>query len=174
MDIVSHYEEVLNQLGYDTKNPGLIDTPKRHIKMLEQFLSPPRFEFTTFEQETDEMVIIKDILFYSLCEHHIVPFFGTAAIAYIPRGKQVGLSKLPRLLESVACRLQNQERIGKQVVEYLNQHLSPDAAIVLKARHLCVEMRGVKKPGCETVTSTLSGCFKTDVSCRQEFINLIK
>lgn len=173
-------ENVVRLLQYIHESPdreGLKETPKRFLKMLQQVTTPPLFKFTTFENDakTDEMVIIKDIPFYSMCEHHMVPFFGTAYIAYLPTDKIVGISKIPRTLEHFSRRLQNQERITQQVAEYLRDKLNPKGvAVVLKARHLCMEMRGVQKTGAETVTSAMLGAFKTEMNCRQEFLNLIK
>lgn len=167
---------IIECLGENSFREGLLETPKRYVKFLEEFTTPPVFNFTTFSNDagTDEMVIVKDIDFYSLCEHHMAPFFGTGAIAYIPNDKIVGLSKLPRVLDMFARRLQNQERITKQVADYIWEHLNPKGvAVVLKARHLCVEMRGVKKPGTETITSAMMGRFKESINTRQEFLNLI-
>lgn len=162
--------------GDDCNREGLYDTPKRHVKFLEEFTHPAPFKFTTFKNEgNDEMIIVKDIPFYSLCEHHLVPFFGIGHIAYIPNKKIVGLSKIPRTLDMYARRLQNQERITKQVAAYLIKELRPKGvAVVLSARHLCMEMRGVEKPGTFTLTSEMTGVFKTQINARQEFLNLIK
>lgn len=169
-------EGVLKVLGEDVNREGLKDTPKRYIKFLDEFLNPPEFKLTTFESEgMDEMVVVKDIPFYSLCEHHLAPFFGTGAIAYIPNGRIVGLSKLPRVLDQVSRRLQNQERITKSVADILNESLNPKGvAVVLNARHMCMEMRGIKAFGASTTTSSMTGVFKTDINCRQEFLNFIK
>lgn len=155
---------------------GLKDTPARYIKFLEQFLSPPDFSFTAFDSEgMDEMVIVKDIPFYSLCEHHLAPFFGVAHIAYIPNTKIVGISKLPRTLELYARRFQNQERITQQVAERIEQELEPlGVAVVINAQHLCMSMRGVRKPGASTTTSKMLGVFKTDLNARNEFLKLIE
>lgn len=163
--------------GSAPEREGLKDTPKRYVKFLEEFLAPPEFNFTTFtnEEKNDEIVIVKNIPFYSLCEHHLAPFFGTAHIAYIPTDKIVGISKIPRTLEMFARRPQNQERITQQVSAYLMEKLNPKGvAVVLNARHMCMEMRGVEKPGAETVTSSMLGVFKTQMNCRQEFLQLIK
>lgn len=140
--------ELLLCMGEDTRREGLIDTPKRYVKFLKQFTNPEKFNFTTFENEgNDEMIIVKDIPFYSLCEHHLAPFFGTGHIAYIPGERIVGLSKIPRVLDLYARKPQNQERITQQVATYLMDQLKPKGvAVVLNARHLCVEMRGVEKP----------------------------
>ncbi|HVW99762.1 MAG TPA: GTP cyclohydrolase I FolE [Candidatus Babeliaceae bacterium] len=169
-------ERILRVLGEGDEREGIADTPKRFINFMEQFCNPEPFNFTTFDSEGhDEIVIVKDIQFYSLCEHHLAPFFGTAAIAYIPNGKIVGLSKMPRVLEMFARRLQNQERITNQVAEYLMEHLNPKGvAVVLNARHMCMEMRGIKKPGANTITSAMRGVFKENLNTRQEFLNLIK
>jgi GTP cyclohydrolase I len=172
----NHVKAILKHIGEDTEREGLIETPKRYIKFLEQFTNPENFKFTTFSNEgIDEMVLVSDIPFYSLCEHHLAPFFGTGSIAYIPSDKIVGLSKIPRVLDMFARKPQNQERITHQVAEYLMKELNPrGVAVVLKARHLCVEMRGVKKPGTLTTTSSMLGVFKTQINTRQEFLNLIK
>lgn len=173
--IESNVKRLLQRFD-DASREGLIDTPKRYVKFMEEFLCPPEVNYTTFNGERyDEMVIVKDIPFYSFCEHHIAPFFGTAAIAYIPSDRIVGISKLPRTLEYFARRFQNQERITKQVASKLMEVLKPKGvAVRLEARHMCMEMRGVKKPGSNTITSDLRGVFKTDSSARNEFIQLIK
>lgn len=167
---------LLKMLNQDTNREGLQDTPKRYVKFLQQFLNPDPFEFTTFTNDgSDEMVIVKDIPFYSLCEHHMAPFFGFGHIAYIPNDKIVGISKLPRTLDMFSRRLQNQERITQQVAEYVNDKLNPKGvAVVLSARHMCMEMRGVQKPGANTTTSAMLGVFKTQINARQEFLSLIK
>lgn len=167
---------LLYSVGEDVDREGLKDTPRRYVKFINEFLNPPSFNFTTFKNEgVDEMVICGDIPFYSLCEHHMVPFFGWGHIAYIPNDKIVGLSKLPRTLDKFARQLQNQERITKQVAEYIMQELNPKGVgVILKARHLCVEMRGVEKPGTMTTTSCMLGVFKSDLNCRQEFLQLVK
>jgi GTP cyclohydrolase IA len=171
-------KEILQGCGEDITRDGLIETPKRYIKFLKEFLNPAPFKLTTFENNegSDEMVIVKDINFYSLCEHHLVPFFGTGAVAYIPSGNRiVGISKLARTLDNFARNLQNQERITQQVATFLMESLTPKGvAVVLEARHLCMEMRGIQKPGATTTTSAMIGCFKTDINCRQEFLKLIK
>lgn len=168
---------LLQGIGEDTNREGLLDTPKRYVKFLKEFCEPQDFNFTTFENEgsKDEMIIVSDIPFFSLCEHHLAPFMGYGHIAYIPNDKIVGLSKIPRTLDHFARRPQNQERITQQIADYLMKELNPKGvAVVLKARHLCVEMRGVKKHDCWTTTSAMIGSFKNDMNCRQEFLNLIK
>lgn len=168
--------ELLKHFGEDIQREGLQETPKRYIKFFKEFLNPPEWNCTTFDSEGyDEMIIQTNIPFYSLCEHHIAPFFGYGHIAYIPNKKIVGLSKLARTLETYARRLQNQERITTQVAEFLHDKLDPKGvAVVLKAKHMCMEMRGVKKHDTWTTTSKLVGIFKNDLDARNEFLNLIK
>lgn len=158
----------------DPTREGLRETPKRYIKFLREFTSPPEFNFTTFASEgMDEMIVQKDIEFYSLCEHHLAPFFGKAHVAYIPNGKLVGLSKLARTVELYSRHFQNQERITSQVAERLQDELHPrGVAVVLEAQHLCMGMRGVRK-NAMTTTSKLLGMFKEDEKARAEFLNLI-
>ena len=167
---------LLLHIGQDINREGLIDTPKRYVKFLTEFTNPPKFNFTVFENEgKGDIVIVKNIPFYSLCEHHLAPFFGTASIGYIPDKKIVGLSKIPRALDSICRQPQNQERITKDLANLLNEKLSPiGVAVVLKARHMCMEMRGVQKSGCETITSSMTGVFKDDFNARQEFLKLIE
>lgn len=170
-----HISEFLRLMGHDVSREGLKETPKRFVKFFRQFTNQPEWNFTTFKSESDEMVIVKDIPFYSMCEHHLAPFFGVGHIAYIPDKQMAGLSKLPRTLDKFANQPQNQERITKQVAEYMNYQLEPKGvAVVLEARHMCVEMRGCKKPGAMTITSHLLGMFKEDHRTRSEFFNLIK
>lgn len=159
----------------DPKREGLRDTPRRYVKFLREFTSPEPFKFTAFDAEgTDEMIVQTGIPFYSLCEHHMAPFFGTAHIAYIPNGKIVGLSKLARCLDHYARRLQNQERITTQVAERLMSELTPKGvAVVLQAEHLCMAMRGVCKHDTLTKTSKMLGAFREDHKARAEFFGLI-
>lgn len=166
---------LLETLKQDTTREGLVQTPQRVMRFYETFLNPLPFEFTTFENEngSDEMIVQKGIPFYSLCEHHMLPFFGTAIVAYIPGSKIVGLSKLARCVQNHAAGLQNQERITQQVNKTLQEALRPKGVgVVLTARHLCMEMRGVKAAGTETVTSSLSGGFREDPRTRNEFLQL--
>ncbi len=160
----------------DPKREGLRDTPRRYIKFLEEFTSPPEFKFTVFDAEGyDQMIIQANIPFYSLCEHHLAPFFGHGAIAYIPNDKIVGLSKLARVLDKFSRRFQNQERITKQIAEFLMEQLEPQgAAVLLRAQHLCMAMRGVQKHDTWTTTSEMTGVFLDDQSCKNEFLQLIK
>ncbi len=165
---------MLAAMGEDYDREGLVNTPSRVAKFYQEFLNPPEFEFTAFENDgSDEMIIQSDIEFASLCEHHLVPFIGSAAIAYIPSGRIVGLSKLARCLDKYSRRLQNQERITRQVADAIQEALNPKGvAVVLRARHLCVEIRGVKKRGTLTTTSCLYGVFKNDDAARAEFLSL--
>ena len=170
-----HFAKILILLGEDINREGLQDTPKRYIQFMTEFLEPKEFNFTMFDAEkTDEMIIVTDIPFYSLCEHHTAPFFGRAHVAYIPDKKIVGLSKIPRTVDLYANRLQNQERITTQIADRLQKELNPKGvAVSLKAQHLCMCMRGVKKHDTWTMTSKMTGIFKEDSSCRNEFLNLI-
>lgn len=168
---------LIQSIEKDPNREGLKDTPARIVKFYSEWLNPAEPKLTTFENEgCDEMIVQSGIQFYSLCEHHLLPFFGTATVAYIPGEKKiVGLSKLSRTVDYFANRLQNQERLTKQIAEYLQEHLDPKGvAVVLKARHLCMEMRGVKKNDAPTTTSALLGLFKADDKCRNEFLQLSK
>lgn len=160
----------------DPEREGLKDTPRRYVKFLEEFLTPPEFKFSTFEKENyDQMVIQTNIPFFSLCEHHLAPFFGVGHIAYIPEKKIVGLSKLARVLEKFARRFQNQERITQQTADYLQEQLqAKGVAVVLKAQHLCMAMRGVKKHDTWTYTSAMLGAFYFKQEARNEFLQLIR
>jgi len=171
-----HFQQILEQLGEDVTREGLIETPKRYVKFLREFLEPKDFNFTSFDAEgTDEMILQTNIPFYSLCEHHTAPFFGVAHVAYIPDKRIVGLSKLARTVDLYANRFQNQERITSQIAERLQKELNPvGVAVSLKAQHLCMCMRGVKKHDTWTVTSKMIGAFKDDEKARNEFLNLIK
>ena len=175
-DIDDNITRVLQYFGEDVEREGLKETPKRYIKFLKEFLNPPEWNCTTFEGEGyDEMIIQTGIPFHSLCEHHIAPFFGYGTIAYIPNKRIVGLSKLARTLETFARQLQNQERITTQVAEFLMEKLEPrGVAVQLTAKHMCMEMRGVKKHNTWTTTTKLTGRFKEDNSVRMEFLNGIR
>ncbi|MCS7001804.1 MAG: GTP cyclohydrolase I FolE [Dehalococcoidia bacterium] len=172
--------ELIAAAGLDVNAEGLIDTPRRVTDMYRELFAgiernPMDDLQVTFNEHHDEMVIVKDIPFYSLCEHHFVPFFGVAHIGYLPNGRVVGLSKLARVLETFARRPSVQERLTDQVADTLMQALEPrGVAVVIKAEHLCMTMRGVKKPGALTVTSANRGQFRTDTATRLEFLNLIE
>lgn len=174
--VEDNVKRLLQYFGEDVTREGLLDTPKRYIKFFKEFLNPPEWNCTTFEGEGyDEMIVQTNIPFHSLCEHHIAPFFGFGHIAYIPNKRIVGLSKLARTLETYSRRLQNQERITTQVAEFLQEKLDPKGvAVVLTAKHLCMEMRGVKKHDTHTTTSKMIGKFKDELNARNEFLNLIK
>jgi GTP cyclohydrolase IA len=165
---------ILQAVNENPTREGLIETPARYMKFLTEFLSPPEFKLTTFAAEkTDEMIVQSGISFFSLCEHHLAPFFGEATVAYIPNGKIVGLSKLARTVEKFSRKLQNQERITTEIADHLEEQLKPRGiAVMLRARHLCMEMRGVRKQGAETTTSCLRGLFKEDGRSRAEFLQL--
>ncbi len=174
--VEDNVRRLLQYFGEDINREGLLDTPKRYIKFFKEFLNPPDWNCTSFEGEGyDEMIVQTGIPFHSLCEHHIAPFFGTGTIAYLPNKRIVGLSKLARTLETFARRLQNQERITTQVAEFLWEELDPiGVAVQLTAKHMCMEMRGVKKHDTNTTTTKLLGKFKTDPTVRAEFLNSIR
>lgn len=159
----------------NAEREGLKDTPRRYIAFLREFLNPPEFEFTVFDAEGyDQMIIETNIPFFSLCEHHLAPFFGTASIAYIPSEKIVGLSKLARVLDQFARKFQNQERLTKQTAEFLNEKLKPKGVgVMVRAQHLCMAMRGIKKHDTWTVTSELKGVLRDNPAARTEFLSLI-
>lgn len=166
---------LLEEIDSSPQREGLIDTPKRVGKFYNDFFTKDDFNLTVFNNEGyDEMIVQLDIPFFSMCEHHILPFFGVAHIAYIPDKKIVGLSKLSRVLDHFTHNLQNQERITTQVADYLFEKLNPHGvAVILKARHLCMEMRGIRKSNAETVTTSLRGQFKDNEATRIEFMQTI-
>lgn len=178
-DIREKYLSILDNIGEDSKRQGLLDTPKRAAKAM-QFLTQGYHQnaeevlkSALFDEDYSEMVIVKDIELYSLCEHHMLPFFGKAHIAYIPDGKIVGLSKLPRVVDIFARRLQVQERLTDQVVNTINRVLKPQGvAVVIEAAHMCMMMRGVQKQNSVTTTSAFRGAFK-NMETRNEFLKLI-
>ena len=173
---------LLQYVGEDPERGGLVETPKRFLKAWKFYTSgygkDAKEILKTFEDgadKYDEMVLVKDIPFYSQCEHHLAPFFGTAHIAYIPDGKIVGLSKFSRLIDMYARRLQVQERLTSQIAEAIQTHLEPKGvAVVLNARHMCMESRGVCQQGHSTTTSAMHGAFKDEHETRMEFLELIK
>ena len=165
--------DLLTALGEDIDRPGLRDTPRRIASAYAELLTPEPFEPTTFpnEERYDELVLVRDIPFHSLCEHHLLPFHGVAHLAYLPGERIIGLSKLARVVELFARRLQVQERLTVQVADWLQQELSPKGVgVVLEAEHLCMTLRGVQKPGAKTVTSALLGLVRDDPRTRQEFL----
>jgi GTP cyclohydrolase I len=174
-------ESLLTELGEDPDRQGLKATPARVSRALRQLtdgygVDPAEvIADAVFDQDYDEMVVVKDIPFYSLCEHHMLPFFGTCHVGYLPKGKVVGLSKIPRLVGVFAHRLQLQERMTKEIAEALNGTLAPKGVgVVIEARHLCMEMRGVQKPGGQMITSCMLGTFRKDPRTRAEFLELAR
>ncbi|MCF8566133.1 GTP cyclohydrolase I FolE [Alicyclobacillus tolerans] len=177
--IAHHVQEILKLVGEDTGREGLLDTPVRVAKMLEELLEGMNVDAksvlnTTFTDTTEGPVIVSDIVFYSLCEHHMVPFFGQAHVGYIPSNRIVGLSKIARLVETLSKRLQVQERMTEQIVQAMQEALEPRGVIALvEAEHLCMCARGVKKPGSKTTTLAVRGEYKTDAQLRSEFLKMI-
>lgn len=171
--------EILESVGEDVNRPGLLETPNRVARMLEEVFSglnkDPREHVKIFNEQHEEIVLVKDIQFSSMCEHHLVPFFGVAHIAYLPKdGRVIGLSKLARILDDVAKRPQLQERITSTIADILLESLEARGVIVvLEAEHMCMTIRGVKKQGAKTVTSGVRGFFKTDSKSRNEVMALI-
>jgi len=172
--------KLLTLIGEDPEREGLLRTPHRVAKSMEFLTSGYRQDVgkvmngAVFTEKYDEMVIVKDIDFFSLCEHHMLPFFGKAHIAYIPHGKIVGLSKIPRIVEIFSRRLQVQERLTQQIAETLFQSLHPDGVgVVIEAKHLCMMMRGVEKQNSVATTSAMLGSFRDDERTRNEFLKLL-
>ena len=172
---------LLQELGEDTTREGLVDTPRRVAESLRYLtegydLDPAEIVGDAlFDEEYDDMVVVRDVHFFSLCEHHLLPFFGRVSVAYLPRGKVVGLSKVPRIIDAFAHRLQLQERLTRQIAESLQEVLEPNGvAVLIEARHLCIEMRGVEKQDSETLTSCMLGEFRDDARIRAEFLELIR
>ena len=169
--------EILTEIGEDPDRQGLLGTPGRVHRMYTELtagyhVDPDRLmNGAIFEVDYSEMVVVKDIPFYSLCEHHLLPFFGSAAVAYIPRGRVVGLSKIPRIVETYARRLQVQERLTQQIADFLQIRLEPQGVgVVIEATHLCAVMRGVRKPGTVMTTSAVLGLFRSRDKTRGEFL----
>ncbi|MCL2416530.1 MAG: GTP cyclohydrolase I FolE [Bacteroidales bacterium] len=178
--LAKNYESILSLIGEDPNREGLKDSPERIAQAMLFFTQgyeqdPQRIiESAMFEEDYKQMVVVKDIEIYSLCEHHLVPFFGKAHVAYIPNGKICGLSKIPRIVDAYARRLQVQERLTRQIKECLEQTLNPlGVAVVIEAQHLCMCMRGVQKQNSISTTSDFSGAFLKNISTRDEFMQLI-
>ena len=174
------YRELLRRMGEDPERDGLVRTPERMEKSMAFLTKGYAMDVNAvlhdalFDVDYDEMVIVKDIEFFSQCEHHLLPFFGKAHIAYVPNGKVIGLSKIPRLVDVFSRRLQVQERLTKQVSEAIQEAINPQGvAVILEAQHLCMMMRGVEKQGSQTVTSSMLGVFRTQQQTRNEFLSLI-
>ena len=173
--------ELLAELGEDPTREGLLDTPKRVEKALKFLTSGYDMDVdevlngALFTVDYSEMVIVKDIDFYSLCEHHMLPFFGKCHVAYIPHTRVIGLSKIPRLVDIFARRLQIQERLTSQIADTIREKISPlGVAVVMEATHLCMSMRGVEKQNSVAATSAMLGVFREDARTRMEFLELIK
>jgi len=179
--IAEHYKEILRLLGEDVEREGLIKTPERVAKAL-QFITKGNQEdgseilkSAMFTEEYKQMVLVKDIELYSTCEHHVMPFIGKCHVAYIPNGKITGLSKIARVVETYARRLQVQERLTVQIRDCIQETLNPlGVAVVIEASHTCMTLRGVQKANALTTTSAFSGVFLKDERTRNEFLNLIK
>ena len=168
---------LLVAIGEDPDRKGLINTPDRVARMYEELLEgywvdPDKLiNDALFEESYDEMVVVRDIEYYSLCEHHMLPFIGRAHVAYLPRGRVIGLSKIPRIVDMFAKRLQVQERMTKQIAEFLQEKLNPyGVAVVVEGLHLCAAMRGVKKHDARMITSAMLGYFRKNLATRQEFL----
>jgi GTP cyclohydrolase I len=172
---------ILEAVGEDPRRKDIIDTPRRVAEMYEEILAGyalnPEKEFeVVFEKEHDEIILLKDIPLYSICEHHLLPFIGRAHVAYIPKGNRItGLSKLARVVEILSRRLQVQEHLTTEIVDIIMKKLQPKGAmVIIEAEHLCMSMRGVKKPGIVTVTSAVRGIFRSNEKTRSEALALIR
>jgi GTP cyclohydrolase I len=175
------YREILIRIGEDPTRDGLVRTPERMEKAMAFLTRGYNMNITDvlhealFDVDYDEMVIVKDVEFFSMCEHHQLPFFGKAHVAYVPNGKVIGLSKIPRLVDVFARRLQVQERLTRQIGEAITEAINPQGvAVILEAQHLCMMMRGVEKQHSSTVTSAMLGVFKTQLQTRNEFLSLVR
>ena len=176
-----HYREILVGLGENPEREGLLDTPKRAAKAMQYLCHGYQQSLeeivngALFESDNDEMVIVKDIELYSLCEHHLLPFIGKAHVAYIPNGKVLGLSKVARIVDMYARRLQIQENLSRQIAEAVEQVTGAlGVAVVIEAQHMCMMMRGVEKQNSSMVTSVMLGEFRTNPATRGEFLNLVR
>lgn len=179
--IASRIEEILRELGEDPAREGLLATPKRSEKALRFLTSGYETNLdeivngALFKEKADGMVIVKDIEFFSLCEHHLLPFYGKAHVAYVPNGKVIGLSKIPRIVDMFARRLQVQERLTQQVAECLQEVLQPKGVgVIMEARHFCMMMRGVEKQHSGTVSSAMLGEMRSRKETRDEFLALVR
>ncbi len=172
--------ELIAAIGEDPDRPGLADTPQRIARMYQELFAGVHFDprqilRESLEEAHNEMVIVRDIPFYSLCEHHLLPFYGVAHVGYVPSGRVVGISKLARVVEAFAKRPQVQERLTTQVAECIQECLQPNGvAVVIEAEHLCMTMRGVKKPGSRVITSAVRGAFRRRAVSRAEFLSLVQ
>ncbi len=175
------YRELLLRLGEDPGRDGLIKTPERMTKSMAYLTRGYTMDANEvlhdalFDVDYDEMVLVKDVEFFSMCEHHLLPFFGKAHVAYVPNGKVIGLSKIPRLVDMFARRLQVQERLTRQIADAISDAINPQGvAIIIEAQHLCMMMRGVEKQHSSTVTSAMLGVFKSQLPTRNEFLSLVR
>jgi len=174
-------KKLLLEIGENPNREGLLNTPHRVAKTWDYLSKGYKQDISTlinnavFKEEYDQMVLVKDIEFYSMCEHHLLPFFGYAHVAYIPNGKIIGLSKIPRILDMFARRLQVQERMTQEVADMLNETLNPKGvAVILEAQHMCMQMRGVEKKNSYMSTSAMHGIFRDDDKTRKEFLDIVK
>ncbi|MGN6591463.1 MAG: GTP cyclohydrolase I FolE [Terriglobales bacterium] len=172
---------LLTRLGEDPEREGLVNTPERYLQAMGYLTSGYQCDLQTlltsalFTVDYDEMVIVRDIEVYSLCEHHLLPFFGRCHVAYLPKGKVLGLSKIPRLVDAFARRLQVQERLTTQIAQTIQEWIKPEGVgVVVEAQHLCMMMRGVEKQNSSAVTSHMLGTFRTCAETRGEFLSLIR
>ncbi|MBX5436117.1 MAG: GTP cyclohydrolase I FolE [Alicyclobacillaceae bacterium] len=178
--IAYHVQQILRLCGEDVNRPGLVDTPMRVARMMEEMLAGMRVNpddvlSTVFDEAAAGPVVVSDIRFYSLCEHHMVPFFGTAHVAYLPSDRIVGISKIARLVDAVSRRLQVQERMTEQIADAVERVLQPAGVMALvEAEHTCMCARGIKKPGSRTVTVATRGEYSRDANLRSEFLQLIR
>jgi len=178
--LAEQYRTILSGIGEDVEREGLLKTPERVAKAIAFMTSgmdaipSDILKSALFTEDNDEMVLVRNIEIFSLCEHHMLPFFGKAHVAYIPNGKIVGLSKIPRVVDAFARRLQVQERLTEQIRDCIQSTLNPKGvAVVIEAQHLCMQMRGVEKQGCVTTTSAFTGAFLNDPKTRKELMHLI-
>ena len=173
-------KEILEAIGEDSNREGLVETPRRVANMYEEIFSGlernPMDEIKTFNENHDEMIVVKEIPLYSMCEHHLLPFMGVAHVAYLPsRGKILGLSKVARIVDTIAKKPQLQERLTSEIANTIMKATDAQGvAVIVEAEHLCMTMRGIKKPGSKTVTSALRGLMKSDMKSRSEAMGLIK
>jgi GTP cyclohydrolase IA len=172
-------KSILEAVGEDVNREGLRQTPKRVAAMYAELLAgnaqdPKEYIKSVFREKCDEIVLLRDIPFYSICEHHVMPFIGTACVAYLPSDFVIGVSKLARIVDCFARRLQVQERLTAQIADFLNEHLKPQGvAVVIEASHSCMTIRGIKKPGSVMITSAIRGIFKKDPRSRAEVLSLM-
>jgi GTP cyclohydrolase I len=175
------YRELLSRLVEDATRDGLAETPERVEKAMAFLTQGYAMDVATvlngalFEVEYDEMVMVRDVEFYSMCEHHLLPFFGKVHVAYVPSGRVIGLSKIPRLVEMYSRRLQVQERLTTEIADAISEAIAPQGVgVIVEAQHLCMMMRGVEKQHSATVTSAMRGVFKTQMQTRNEFLSLVR